>query len=133
MANSAVYINLGSKAFKPFLTKNIQVRFQAEEKVASYYPFKNGEVYTFLGEVKNAPGHGVFLDHKGKMHNMYHLDNFWVLLEVNVRKVDEPPLDTFYLDDMDYVDLVPSDEDEKTDASPLTKEALEVICNSDND
>jgi hypothetical protein len=40
------------------------------------YPFKNGEILLFLGEIENCPGHCAVADKNGKVHWMYHTNNF---------------------------------------------------------
>lgn len=41
------------------------------------YPFKKEEVYVFLGEIPNMPGHCLVADRKsGKIHAGYHTESF---------------------------------------------------------
>lgn len=79
-------INLGTKAFTPFRVPNIQVWLKKPvsfklslSQISSR--LKEGQIYYFLGEVKNAPGHGIFADSEGILPGMYPLELFYVELE----------------------------------------------------
>ena len=41
------------------------------------YPWMHGEQLLYLGEIENCKGHGVYMQHSGKFHHGYHLDNFF--------------------------------------------------------
>ncbi len=45
-------------------------------KKAARNPFKRGEVYVFIGEIPNMPGHCVIAELNGKIHTGYHTDSF---------------------------------------------------------
>jgi len=41
------------------------------------YPFQDGDIFVFLGEIKDMKGHGVFVDIKTHLtYSNYHIDNF---------------------------------------------------------
>lgn len=37
-----------------------------------------GEQLLFLGEIENMKGHGVFMEHNGRIHHGWHIDSFFV-------------------------------------------------------
>ena len=41
------------------------------------YPWMHGEQLLFWGEIENCKGRGVYMQHSGKFHHGYHLDNFF--------------------------------------------------------
>lgn len=48
-------------------------------------PFKKSHLYLFLGEVKQMPGHGIFLDiATNKIYSCYHIDEFILATEEQV-------------------------------------------------
>lgn len=50
----------------------------SEEYKKQYpYPFKEGQVFIFFGEITNMRGHCIVADHKtGKIYSGYHTENF---------------------------------------------------------
>lgn len=46
-----------------------------------FSPFRPGEIVLYLGEVAGMKGHGVFVDHDGKVRYGYHNWNFKVIPE----------------------------------------------------
>lgn len=82
--NKKLIINLGSNILNPFILQNLQVFFNKEPDEYQKGVFKKGETVIFLGETKNAPGHGVFLKSNGEIKSMCHLCDFSIELEANV-------------------------------------------------
>jgi hypothetical protein len=64
------------------------VKFDFSKVPKSYhkkYPFKEGGVYVFFGEIANMKGHCIVADHKtGKVHSGFHTENFVELNEADV-------------------------------------------------
>lgn len=54
------------------------------KKYAKEYPWEEGERLLFLSEIRFADGHCVVADRAGKIHWMYHTDNFRMLTEEEV-------------------------------------------------
>jgi hypothetical protein len=55
------------------------------EGYESEYPFNNGEIFVFLGEISNMKGHCVVARRDdGKIFSCYHSDNFVELSEDEV-------------------------------------------------
>ena len=56
------------------------VKFAPENmtpEMKAKYPFKEGQVYIFIGEVVNMPGHCVIAEHpSGTIFSGYHTENF---------------------------------------------------------
>jgi hypothetical protein len=88
MKNRKLIVNLDSSFFKPFLTENIQVFFNKEPDEYQKGIFEKGEIVEFLGEIKNSPGHGIFLKSNGQIKSMYDLCDFSVELEANVVEME---------------------------------------------
>jgi hypothetical protein len=81
-----IRINLSSFAAKALLQPNIIVIYDPGEEYNPYPKLSRNQELLFLGEVKNAPGHGLFVDlgskdFGGKIQGMYHLEHFWIQLE----------------------------------------------------
>ena len=50
-----------------------------------HYPFKESDVFLFLGEIEQAPGHCCVINIKtGKFYGFYHTDEFKILTEEEV-------------------------------------------------
>jgi len=78
-------LNLDTDAVRNLRLTNVVVVFEPPENAKAAYkgtPLVDGEQYLFLGEVRNMPGHGIFVDQKsGKTLFGYHMDNFWLVME----------------------------------------------------
>jgi len=78
-------LNLDERNVRNLGLTNVMVVFEPPEIAKSAYkgtPLVDGQEYLFLGEIKNMPGHGIFVDQKsGKTLFGYHMDNFWLKLE----------------------------------------------------
>lgn len=75
---------LGERNVRNLFLKNVMVVYNPPDHAieANFGPFRVGNEYLFLGEIKNMPGHGVFVDSKtGETLYGYHLDNFYLLME----------------------------------------------------
>ncbi|QDT39625.1 hypothetical protein [Stratiformator vulcanicus] len=61
------------------------VRFDFEALPVEFhrtYPFVEGGVYVYFGELTNMPGHCVVADHKtGQLYSGYHTEHFVALAE----------------------------------------------------
>ncbi len=59
---------------------NSLVKFNYENIPAEFlekYPFEKNDVYVFLGEISNMPGHGIFIDYQtGQIFCGYHIEYF---------------------------------------------------------
>ena len=62
------------------MKKLTMMKFNYDEMPTEYwasYPFIKGQVYILLGELKQMPGHGVFVEMRtGKIYSGYDIDNF---------------------------------------------------------
>ena len=59
------------------------VEFRVDEESAGKYDFKNGQLFVYMGEIPNMPGHCVVADYlTGKVSCGYHIDNFTVKNDV---------------------------------------------------
>lgn len=63
--------------------KNVLVRLTKlvvedlkERAMTKEHPFKEGEAYVYLGEIKNMADHGIFVDNDGKVLWGYHVSDF---------------------------------------------------------
>lgn len=60
--------------------QNALVKFSFEEVPKEYwgrYPFVQGSIYVFLGQIPNMPGHCVVAEYPcGKIYSGYHTENF---------------------------------------------------------
>ena len=67
------------------ITQYALVKFDYKDLPKKYhksYPFKEGEVYIFLGEIHQMPGHCIVVEMKtGNVISGYHTDNFIELEE----------------------------------------------------
>lgn len=76
---------LGERNVRNLNLQNITVVFDPPENVKASYtfgPLRIGAEYLFLGEVKNMPGHGIFVDYKsGQTLYGHHTENFYLLME----------------------------------------------------
>lgn len=55
---------------------NTVVFAQLPKGFENSYPFKDGELLLFLGEITNRPGHCVVANSKGKIWWGFHTENF---------------------------------------------------------
>jgi len=67
------------------ITQNALVKFDYKklpEEHHEFYPFKENQVYIFLGEIAQMPGHCIVIEMKsGKIFSGYHTENFTELTE----------------------------------------------------
>lgn len=93
---STIRCNLASECMHQLAPSNITVTFDPPPELAEFYgkhafPMTPGETCLYLGEVKNMPGHGMFLHtsskRSGQSINIWHIDNFWYVVE-NVAVVE---------------------------------------------
>jgi hypothetical protein len=71
------------KEWKMFLVK-FKNPFPKGHKDYDSYPFKEGEVVLFMGEIEYMPGHCVVVKADGKVLWAYHTDDFIKLTEDEV-------------------------------------------------
>lgn len=82
--SAAIYpgSDLKSEHFTVKVPPNTQVVYYPNGDDHSIFsPFRPGEVVLYLGEVAGMKGHGVFVDHDGKVRYGYHNWNFKVIPE----------------------------------------------------
>lgn len=77
---------LGERNVENLKLQNVMVVFDPPEHAKETYVKHNklriGEEYLFVGEVKNMPGHGIFVEPKtGTTFCGYHTENFYLLME----------------------------------------------------
>lgn len=64
---------------------NSLVKFDYKQMPIEYhkaYPFAENDVFVFLGEIVNMPGHCIVINHRtGKIFSGYHSENFIELTE----------------------------------------------------
>ena len=78
----------------------------AKDTYAKHGKLVPGNDYLFLGEVKNMPGHGIFVDQKtGTTLFGYHLENFYIQMEgIAVSESRNQYDETVYtVDEQEYV------------------------------
>jgi hypothetical protein len=85
---SILRINMGWFGVKHLIQPNTIVVYDPGEEHNPYPKLERNQELLFLGEVKNAPGHGLFVDlcsakefDRGKIQGMYHLEYFWIQIE----------------------------------------------------
>lgn len=61
------------------LNKNVRGEVASEWGSDYYYNFLSNDVFVFLGEIANMPGHGIFVGRDGKMYWGFHPDDFYEL------------------------------------------------------
>ena len=72
---------LGDRNVSNLGLSNVIVVFDPPEH-AKHGKLRIGEEYLFVGEVKNMPGHGIFVDPKtGQTLCSYHTENFYLVME----------------------------------------------------
>ena len=114
---ATIRLCLGERNVANLKLQNIVVVFDPPADTVETY--KNhgklcvGDEYLFLGEIKNMPGHGIFVSYKtGETLYGYHTENFYLLMEgikvVETKTVDEEVLYT--VEEQDYPEI--SDDDE---------------------
>jgi hypothetical protein len=84
MSCNTVRLCLGERNVGQFGLKNVVCVFDPPEHARAAYkgtPLTPGEIYLYLGEISNMPGHGAFATSKGQVLWGYHTENFWVVLE----------------------------------------------------
>lgn len=103
---------LGERNITNLSLQNVMVVFDPPEHAKETYA-KHGKLrisaeYLFLGEIKNMPGHGIFVDSKtGETLYGYHLENFYLVMEgikivEGKTQYDEVQ---YTVDEQDYTDL----------------------------
>jgi len=108
---------LGDRNIRNLGLTNVTVVFDPPEDQRKFYystPLGAGKEYLFLGEIKNMPGHGIFIDPRTRQTLYgYHVENFYFLMEgVKIiegkTKYDEPQ---YTVTEQDYT---PVDEDKES-------------------
>lgn len=76
---------LGERNVRNLNLQNVTAVFDPPENLKESYkfgPLRIGTEYLFLGEIKNMPGHGIFVDYKsGQTLFGPHIVNFYVSME----------------------------------------------------
>lgn len=113
-------LNLDERNVRNLNLTNVVVVFDPPDHAKDTY-VKHGKLvpgndYLFLGEVKNMPGHGIFVDQKtGTTLFGYHLDNFYIQMEgIAVSESRNQYDETVYtVDEQEYEDVGSEDDDEE--------------------
>lgn len=87
----------------------------AKETYVKHNKLRIGEEYLFVGEVKNMPGHGVFVEPKtGTTFCGYHLENFYLIME-GIKVIEgktEYDEVQYTVEEQDYSEVPDDEEDE---------------------
>lgn len=110
---------LGDQNVADLRLQNVMVLFDPPEHTKETYvkhgKLRIGEEYLFLGEIKNMPGHGIFVDSKtGETLYGYHTENFYLLME-GIKVVEgKTEFDEvqYTVEEQDYAELTDDEEDE---------------------
>lgn len=110
---------LGERNVENLKLQNVMVVFDPPEHAKETYVKHNklriGEEYLFVGEVKNMPGHGVFVDPKtGTTFCGYHTENFYLLME-GIKVIEgktEYDEAQYTVEEQDYPEATDDEEDE---------------------
>lgn len=107
---------LGERNVENLKLQNVMVVFDpAKETYMKHGKLRIGEEYLFLGEIKNMPGHGSFVDSKtGATFYGYHLENFYLVME-GIKVIEgktEYDEVQYTVEEQDYPELPDDEEDE---------------------
>lgn len=110
---------LGERNVENLKLQNVMVVFDPPEHAKETYVKHNklriGEEYLFVGEVKNMPGHGVFVEPKtGTTFCGYHLENFYLIME-GIKVIEgktEYDEVQYTVEEQDYSEVPDDEEDE---------------------
>jgi hypothetical protein len=110
---------LGERNVENLKLQNVMVVFDppdhAKETYVKHGQLRIGEEYLFLGEVKNMPGHGIFVEPKtGKTFCGYHTENFYLLMEgiSLVEGKSEYDEVQYTVEEQEYPEVADDDEEE---------------------
>lgn len=110
---------LGDRNVQNLGLTNVTVVFDppehAKETYAKHGKLRIGEEYLFLGEVKNMPGHGIFIDSKtGQTLYGYHTENFYLVMEgiKIIQGKTEYDEEQYTVEEQDYPSVDDDDEDD---------------------
>jgi len=114
-------LNLGERNVRNLNLTNVVVVFDPPDHAKDAYrgtKLVPGNDYLFLGEVRNMPGHGIFVDQKtGTTLFGYHLENFYIQMEGIVVSESRNQYDetVYTVDEQEYNDVGSEDDEEETD------------------
>ena len=106
-------LNLDERNVRNLNLTNVVVVFDPPDHAKDTYV--TGNDYLFLGEVKNMPGHGIFVDQKtGTTLFGYHLENFYIQMEgIAVSESRNQYDETVYtVDEQEYEDVGSEDDED---------------------
>ena len=116
---------LGDRNVQNLSITNVTVVFDPPEHAKKTYikhgKLRIGEEYLFVGEVKNMPGHGIFVDPKtGQTLCSYHTENFYLVMEgikiiQGKTEYDEEQYTVEEMGPEDYSSIDDGDEDDDID------------------
>ena len=110
---------LGERNVENLKLQNVMVVFDPPEHAKEAYvkqgKLRIGEEYLFVGEIKNMPGHGMFVASKtGATLYGYHLENFYLVME-GIKVIEgktEYDEVQYTVEEQDYSEVADDEEDE---------------------